>query len=141
MDSLRREAVVDRDTLVFEAVADPDSGAVLKIRLSGEVICFGGLRVRVLKWMDARGAGRELEVLTVYYQYQAWLPRRGARKEQSVLRYDQAHGGTPHRHQYDRHGDQVSHEELTLDTMPRLDTVIREAVAIVAAYEPEAADA
>lgn len=137
MEALRQEAVVETDSLVFELVNDPETGEVLKVRLGGEVVCYCGVRIRVLKWMEPRGSGKELEVQTIYYQYQAWLPRPGAMKEQSVVRYDQAHGGTPHRHEYDRDGEQVSHVTLTLDSMPRLDTTIREAVAIVASYEAD----
>lgn len=134
MEALRNEALVESDTLTFETVADDSTGLIVRIRLSGEVRCYSGLRLRVLKWMGVRGSGRALQVRTDFYQYHAWAPPPGRPGERSVLRYDQAHGGTPHRHEYNADGDQVAYEELTLETMPRLDTVVREASVIFASF-------
>jgi hypothetical protein len=104
------------------------------VRLSARVTCFGGANVRVLKWMEVRYVNGVAEVMTVFYQYQAWLPQPGRRREQTLVRYDEAHRGTPHRHEHDRSGHQVAHDELTLEAMPRLDSVIREAAAMAAAF-------
>jgi hypothetical protein len=127
MEVLYRDGVVEDDGLLFNEVI-ADSGEMVKVRLAGEVICCRGVRLRVLKWMDVRrNEGGALEVLTVFYQYHAWRLRAGRKREQPLLRYDQAHGGEPHRHGYDRDGTEQPLEQLSLDTMPRLDAVIREA--------------
>jgi len=133
MDVLFRDGVVEKDELTFDDVFDEVTGSIVQVRLSGLVTCYGGASIKVLKWMDTRPEdGGGIEVISVYYQYQAWQPATFGRREQSLVRYDQAHGGRPHRHQFDARGQQLSHEPLTFDTMPRLDAVIREAVDLVA---------
>lgn len=132
MDVLVRDGVVETDDLVFDDVVDETTGEIVQVRLSGTVICCCTSRVRVLKWMDTRPEdGGGIEVITVYYQYQAWMPATSGRREQSLVRYDQAHGGKPHRHQFDGLGREIRHEPLTLEAMPRLDAVVREAAGLV----------
>lgn len=132
MDVLYAEAAVISDDLEFFEVFD--TGRILrKVRLEGHVQCANDVQVRVLKWMDTRrGVREEIEVLTTFYQYHAWRPGHEGRREQSLVRYDQAHGDSPHRHVFDSVGDEVGTEQITLDSMPRLDSVIREALALAA---------
>jgi len=138
MDVLFRHGIVEADDLVFEEVFDDVTAEIVQVRLSGSVTCCCGAKVKVLKWMDTRPeTGGGIEVISVYYQYQAWLPATSGRRPQSLVRYDQAHGGQPHRHQFDARGQEATHEPLTLDTMPRLDSVIREAADLVATLRLE----
>jgi len=137
MSVLVREGVVEADDLVFEELYDDLTGQLIQVRLSGNVTCYSGAKVRVLKWMETRARDGGVEVLTVFYQYQAWLPRVGRRREQPLVRYDQAHGGQPHRHEFDPLGKDVAHQNLTFETMPRLDAVIREAAGLAAAFDSD----
>lgn len=129
MEDLYREGLVDHDDLRFTETVGA-GGEALKIRLSGQIECARGVSVRVLKWMDVRRDARaRLEVISRYYQYHAWRPARGRRREQALVRYDQAHGGL-HRHVFDTAGHEVRSEPMDLDSIPRLDAFIREAVEI-----------
>jgi hypothetical protein len=132
MQLLYDRGIVEDDDLTFTASTDA-RGAIVKVKLEGEVTLSFGARARVLKWMDARpGQAGGTEVLSTFYQYHAWRPRRGAVREQALLRYDQAHG-EPHRHRFDPGGKEMGCEVLTLDSMPRLDAFIREVWEIAAA--------
>lgn len=129
------EGVIATDDLIFEEVYDETTGAIAQVGLSGSVTCACGAKVRVSKWMETNlREGGGFDVRTVYYQYHAWWPKLGKKRQQALVRYDQAHGSEPHRHYFDPTGRQISHERLTLDTMPRLDAVIREAAALVTAF-------
>jgi len=126
MRALYEEGIVEEDDLSFLLSRDL-AGTLVKVKLEGELRCDLGVRIRVLKWMDARttAAGRT-EVLSTFYQYHAWQPARGRTREQSLIRCDQAHG-EPHRHRFDAEGRAMACETLTLDTFPRLDAFVREA--------------
>ena len=127
------EGIIATDDLVFEEVYDELTGAIAQVGLSGNVICCCGAEVRVSKWMETRPRrDGGFDVRTVYYQYHAWWPKVGKKRQQALVRYDHAHGSKPHRHQFDPAGRQVGHEELALEMMPRLDAVIREAAGFVA---------
>jgi hypothetical protein len=134
MDVLLRDAIVVSDDLVFEEVFDESSGDIVQIGLRGNVNLACGARLKVTKWMETRGRpDGDVDVRTIYYQYHAWWPKIAGKRQQMLVRYDQAHGSQPHRHQFDRNGHQVTQTMLTLDTMPRLDAVIREAAALAVA--------
>lgn len=131
MDGLYDEGVVASDTLSFVEIVDA-SGQVIQVKLEGEVVCTSGVRVRVLEWLIAeRRKQNRLHVQTTFYQYHAWRPRAPGRlPEQSILRFDQAHGSDLHRHYFDAAGNEVRSETISPDAMPRLSDVIREAHTI-----------
>ena len=132
MDVLRRDGFVEDDSLEF-TILRGRNGRIDQVRLDGNVFCSDGVAVEVTKFMDTRELEGRLEVLSTYYRYHAWRPRHGG---QSLIRYDQSHG-YPHYHRFDRDGNTERHDELTLDTMPRLDAVIREAVELSRAWDAE----
>lgn len=132
MDVLYRDGFVHDHSLEFTTLIAA-SGAVEQVRLDGYLRCAGGVMLEVTKFMDTRHAADALEVLTTYYRYHAWRPGRDG---ELLLRYDQSHG-RPHYHRFGRLGGVERYGELTLDTMPRLDAVVREAVELSRAWDKE----
>lgn len=128
MDALVRDGYVDSHSLRFMEIRAPE-GHIEQVRLDGVIHCSDGIAVEVTKFMDARQNGRRIEVISTYYRYHAWRP--GGEGE-FVLRYDQAHG-EPHCHRFSPDGEGLT-ASLTLDAMPRLDEVIRDAVDTVRAW-------
>lgn len=134
MAVLVRDGFVDADSLAFTLNRDPETGRVIQITLEGVIRCASGVAIEITKHMDVRDDGDgELSVLSTYYRYHAWRPRQGGH---SLIRYDQAHGQA-HCHRFAANGEPDRHVMLTLDTMPRLDEVIREAVDIARAWDAE----
>ena len=127
IEVLYREGIVESDNLVFTEVAE--GRKLRQVHLEGEIVCALGVRVRVSKWLDVRQATDGVEVLSTFYQYHAWRPRAGRRREQPLIRYDQAHEAL-HRHRFEPTGASLPPQALSLEAMPRLDAVVREAVEI-----------
>lgn len=132
MDVLVRDGFVESDSLVFTLLRSA-SGYVEQVRLDGIIHCADGVALDVTKFMDVRYESGRMEVISTYYRYHAWRP--GASGE-SVVRYDQAHG-QPHCHRFERDGRMSLQTQLTLDEMPRLDEVVREAVAIARGWDAD----
>lgn len=127
MASLEAEGLIHRDTLTFREIVTP-SGALSAVNLRGRIECCDRVVIAVNKWLDtAINDWGQLVVRGNSYSYHAWV-RGGPRRE--VLRYDDGHGEL-HRHFFDMAGIEVAVEPVTLDSLPRLDLIIREAVAIV----------
>ncbi|MFN0093198.1 MAG: hypothetical protein ACKVVT_00255 [Dehalococcoidia bacterium] len=131
LDALYREGLLESDDLVFERQGDRQSP--IQIKLSADLIqCRSGVRARVLKWMAVRDGLSGIEVLTVFYQYQAWRVAESG-PSAPLVRYDQAHGRM-HVHRFDAvAGEYV--EDLDIDHIPRLDDFLREAVDIADAFD------
>ena len=74
-----------------------------EVLLEGFIYCAGDVVIDVTKFMDARYANGRLEVISTYYRYHAWRPRRGGA---ALIRYDQGDGDTtqPHYHRFSRDG-------------------------------------
>lgn len=126
MEALVREGFVLRDTLTFREIYDESD--LLRVNLRGRVVCSDGVVLVVNKWLGVRrGSTGRNEVLGEFYSYQAY--RRG-KPPIPILRYDNAHGSGLHRHFFDAAGKEIGVQHVTLQTLPRLDLVIREAVAI-----------
>jgi len=133
MEALYDEAVVERDDLRFTEFEHDGAGTLAQVGLIGTVFCCSGALVKVTKWMGVRRLRRrEFEVRTDYYQYHAWLPKSRQKRQLPLLRYDHAHGSEPHRHEFDANGNCSDVRQLTLDTIPRLDDVLREAAELCA---------
>jgi hypothetical protein len=131
MDVLARDGYVEEDSLAFSTTSS-NSGRVLEVRLEGRLRCANDVQLDVTKVMDARQGASGPEVITTYYRYHAHRGQDGT----PVVRYDQAHGG-PHCHRYARDGSESAYFILTLDEMPRLDEVVREAVEIARRWDAE----
>ena len=138
MQRLYDEGVVQSDDLTF--TERKDGRTLVEVELAGErVQCAHGVCVRVLKFMEVRDIAGYPQVRSSFYQYHAWRPRAAGRmKEQPLVRCDQAHGGTPHVHEYDSDGQEVAYEEISFDDVPRLDDFIRGAVAMAQTIDEEA---
>lgn len=129
MDSLAAEALVFRDTLTFRELRK-ESGALRWVNLRGRIQCCDGVVIAVNKGLDvALNDRNQIVVRGNAYSYHAWV--RG-RPRRHILRYDNSHGENAlHRHFFDVAGNQIAIEPVSLDSLPRLDLVIREAVAWV----------
>lgn len=126
MAALVRGGLVVRDTLTFREIYDAQSGGLAKVNLRGRVVCTHGVVVIVDKWLRVRrGRGGHYEVLGEFYAYHAY--RRGT-PPVWLARYDNAHGSDLHRHFFDSGGRETRVEVVTLESLPRLDFIIREAV-------------
>jgi Family of unknown function (DUF6516) len=137
MDVLIRDGFVETSALSFTRVVAAD-GRTIQILLEGMVYCSDGVAVDVTRYMDVRGATGLIEVISTYYRYHAWRPGRTG---ESLIRYDQAHDADhPHYHRFDRDGALVRYDDLTLEAMPRLDAVIREAVDLAREWDASDTD-
>lgn len=124
MEVLRREALILDDTLAFRQITE--RGMVIQVALEGTITATDDVLLEVTKFMDTRENFGRLEVISTYYRYHALRPGRAG---EPLLRYDQSHG-FPHYHRFTRDGGTELYEVLTLDQMPRLDAVVREAEAL-----------
>lgn len=125
LDVLARDGYVDDVSLTFTKLTAPD-GSVRQVKLEGIVFCPEGVAVEVTKYMETRYVEGRLQVISTYYRYHAWRPGRSG---EPLIRYDQAHDSDhPHYHRFDSAGEPLRYDDLTLETMPRLDAVVREAV-------------
>lgn len=131
-----RDGYVESDSLSFTVIHEP-GGRPVQVRLDGVIHGAGGVAVEVTKFMDVRVDGPRIDVITTYYRYHAWRP--GAPGE-SIVRYDQAHG-VPHCHRFRRDGKVAEVVTLTLDAMPRLDEVVREAVDTARTWDTDPVEA
>lgn len=129
MDALAAEGIVISDTLTFIEVRDERSGELVAVNLRGRIRCVDDVVIMVDKWLGVRrGRDNHHEVLGQSYRYHAW--QRG-RSRRDLVRYDSAHGLTHlHRHEFDAAGRETAIVPLDLQTMPRLDLVIQEAVRL-----------
>ena len=126
MENLYREGLILDDTLTF-AHTVRESGELVRVNLTGIVHCRGDVTVEVSKWLAVqRGSRNRVEVKTEFYLYHAHHEVSGARV--ALFRYDNAHGEL-HRHWFDQAGRETHVEDIPLETMPRMDAVLREAVA------------
>lgn len=126
MEALIRDGDVLRDTLTFREIFDET--ALVRVNLRGRVVCRDGVVLVVNKWLRVRrGSSGRNEVLGEFYSYQAY--RRGKRPV-PILRYDNAHGSEIHRHFFDPAGREIGTQRISMESLPRLDLVIREAIAI-----------
>lgn len=128
MESLEAEGLVHRDSLAFREVRRP-TGDIAWVNLRGRIWCSDDVLIRVDKWL-ATTPGRRggLLVKGRWYSYHAWIPGKPRR---DLLRYDNSHGeGDLHRHFFDDSGDEIAIEPVSYDSLPRLDLLIREAVAL-----------
>ncbi len=107
-----------------------------EVLLEGFIYCADDVVIDVTKFMDARYANGRLEVISTYYRYHAWRPRRGGA---ALIRYDQGDGDTtqPHYHRFSRDGDLIRYDKLSLDGMPRLDAIVREAVDLAREWDSD----
>ena len=127
MDSLEAEGLVQRDTLTFREIRTP-GGALAAVNLRGRIECCERIVIAVNKWLDtAINDWSQLVVQGRSYSYHAWVR---ARPRRDLLRYDDGHGEL-HRHFFDATGVEVGIQPVALDSLPRLDLLIREAVALV----------
>jgi hypothetical protein len=125
IEVLYRDGYVDSSSLSFSRIIAAD-GSVAQVVLEGVIRCSDDVAIDVTKFMDVRRVDGRLEVISTYYRYQAWRPGRNG---EPLLRYDQAHDSAqPHYHRFSETGALVRYDDLTLDSMPRLDAVVREAV-------------
>lgn len=125
LDVLIRDGFVESVHLNFTLLLGGD-GAIAQVELRGVVHCSDAVSVDVTKFMDTRYVSGRLEVISTYYRYHAWRPGRDG---EPLIRYDQGHDDPhPHYHRFDHRGELIRYDDLTFDTMPRLDAVIREAV-------------
>lgn len=133
MEDLYRDGFVQSDELRFERSLHPDR-SVKQVLLSGTVHCSNAVDIDVTKYMTARYEDGQLEVISTYYRYHAWRATPGS---EPLVRYDPYQTGEPHYHRFGPDGEPLIYEVLTLDAMPRLDAVIREAVDLARAYDLE----
>jgi hypothetical protein len=131
MDVLYRDGFVHSDSLAFTLFTL--HGAVRQVSLEGVICCSNDVDIEVTKYMDTRMSGRRLQVLSTYYRYHAYRPLKGGGP---VLRYDCAHDHL-HYHRFDPAGTQVRYDSLAFADMPRLDSVVREAVDLVRAWDTD----
>lgn len=136
MESLAREGLVYRETLTFRELLKP-SGALRWVNLRGRIYCCDDVAITVNKYLDTALDDRnQIVVRGQWYQYHAWV--RG-RPRRDLLRYDNCHGfDSLHRHFYDASGTEIAVEGIPLDTLPRLDLVIRESIAVATGGSIEA---
>lgn len=128
MDALAREGLVRSDRLTFVELRT-SSGDLRAVNLRGRIDCCDDVVITVNKWLDvSRNARNQVVVRGRLYGYHAWVrgtPRR------NLLRYDNAHASQLHRHFFDDVGREIGVVAVSLESLPRLDLVIREAVALV----------
>jgi hypothetical protein len=131
MHVLERDGYVISNSLVFTTLRI--AGVADKVLLAGTISCANDVEIYVTKYMDCRPSPRGFEVITTYYRYHA---RRPGRSDAPIVRYDPAHEG-PHCHRYARDGSEAARFTLTLDEMPRLDEVIRDAAETARSWDAE----
>lgn len=118
MRDLEDRGIVRANKISFHEVRDR-RGRLRQVRVSGRVDCEEVL-VKVDKWLDVRRRKDARD-----YDYHVML----AGTNQSLLRYDNAHGpATFHRHRFNPHSGRDRIEPITRDELPTLDHVIVEAV-------------
>lgn len=126
MESLYREGLILDDTLTFTHTTG-ESGELIRVNLAGIVDCRGDVTVEISKWLSVRrGLRNRVEVLTEFYLYHAQHEIGG--RQMPLFRYDNAHGEL-HRHWFDQDGQETRVEDVPIETMPRMDAVLREAVS------------
>lgn len=132
LDVLLRDGFVESVALSFTRLRGAD-GAVNQVLLEGVIYCACDVAIEVTKFMDADVSDGRLRVISTYYKYHAWRPGRSG---ESLIRYDQAHDARhPHYHRFDPKGHMVSYADLSLEQMPRLDAVVREAVDLAREWD------
>lgn len=128
MDSLYAEGLVVRDTIAFRELRS-EAGVLRFVHVRGRIICVEHVRIAVSKYLHvALNRRNQLLVKGMVYSYHAW---QGGRQRRDLARYDNSHDlGELHRHFFDEHGREVAQEPVSYDSLPRLDLIIREAVAL-----------
>ena len=128
MDSLANESIVLRNTLTFRELAHAN-GDLARVNLRGRIVCAERVVIAVNEWLAVRrGPTNRYQVLGESHSYHAF---KRASPRVDILRYDDAHGPL-HRHYFDAAGREIRVEAIELETLPRLDFVVREAVSLVA---------
>jgi hypothetical protein len=131
MNALERDGLVLRDSLSFVETVGRKN-VLLALSMRGHVFCRDDVVLRVdekLAWR--RGRNNRLEVTAEHYQYHAWQRARPGRRRRNLLRFDDAHGGRLHRHWFDLLGRETEVQDIDRESMPALEAVIREALALV----------
>ena len=128
MDSLYAEGLILRDTVSFREIYTP-SGALRLVNVRGRIYCPARVRVAVSKYLEVGLNERnQLVVKGRLYSYHAWVSGKPRR---DLARYDNSHGvDSLHRHFFDENGFEVATESVAYDSLPRLDLIIREALAL-----------
>ena len=127
IDSLEAEGIVTDGRLSFRDSMS-QSGRLVQVNLSGFLVTASGARVFVNEWLDIVHERGRPTVQTREYDYHARLvvgPGRG----QDLFRFDNSHGDldTLHKHFFDVDGREYENRPITLEEMPGLSQVIREA--------------
>ena len=127
MRTLERDGVVERDNLSIIDIRRSD-GRRSGVHMYGRVWCAHGVIVEVDKWLAVdlgRSEGGD-RVRGEDYSYHAYVER--ASGPVALFRYDNSdgHGGL-HRHTFDLSGTEVQVDLLSLEELPTLDLILRQA--------------
>lgn len=132
MRRLIRAGLVEADAISTDESVDA-FGELFVVAISGRVICTAGVMVSLDNRLDVqRGIHNRYEVRPYVYRYHAWHEINGTVRD--ILRYDNGHGSALHRHVFDSGGVELRREPVGPGALPTLDSVVREAVALVRSW-------
>ena len=129
MNALIEEGIVLRETVALAEISD-NNGTLVQIRVTGRVLCAYQVVLIVNKRLAVqRDSSNRQVVRGIAYEYHAFIRTTNPRR--ALLRYDDSHDML-HRHFFDSNGKELerSPRSIPLDSLPRMDLVIREAVAL-----------
>lgn len=127
MTALLKTGAVLRDRLSFVETAD--GRELVQVRVFGRIECRDGVVIYVDKYLDVRrGRQRRYEIRGARYSYQAWFRD----PEQTIIRYDTAHGGLKgiHCHRRNPSSGRLVRQAITLEQLPTLSDFIEEVLGI-----------